>query len=184
VNELEVLLSEREISRAIYRFARAMDERDWSALDAILSAEASADLGTGSIRGRAAIVANMRSFLDACGPTQHLIGNILVEIDGDSASSRCYVSDLHRGTGAKAELSFSTIGEYHDRWQRSDRRWWMVHRSKLSRALIGSIEVLGPGPSGWSPPRSSERQSSKRSEVSPPGACSSSSITLPKGSRP
>jgi len=30
---IELLLVEREIHRALVRFARAMDERDWSALD-------------------------------------------------------------------------------------------------------------------------------------------------------
>jgi hypothetical protein len=149
MNELDRLLSEREISRAIYRFARAMDERDWAALDAIVREDASADVGTGPLAGRAALVANMRSFLDACGPTQHLIGNLLIEVDGDAATSRCYVSDLHQGAGAKSALTFSTLGEYHDRWRRIDGHWWMTHRTKLSRALLGSIEVLGPGPAGF-----------------------------------
>ena len=27
----------------------------------------------------------MRSFLDDCGPTQHLLGNVMIEIDGDLA---------------------------------------------------------------------------------------------------
>lgn len=126
-----------------------MDERDWSALDRVLREDASADLGTGLLAGRSAIVAQMRSFLDACGPTQHLIGNLLVEVEEDEASSRCYVSDLHQGAGAKAALSFSTIGEYHDRWRRFAGEWWMVHRMKRNRAMLGSIDVLGPGPLGW-----------------------------------
>ena len=43
--------------------------------------------------GGAALVALMRSFLDDCGPTQHLLGNLTVEVDaGSEAHSRCYVS--------------------------------------------------------------------------------------------
>ena len=150
---IEVLLAEREIHRALVRFARAMDERDWPALDAILLEDASAELGTGPLRGRAAIVAQMRSFLDDCGPTQHLLGNLLVDVDGDTARSRVYVSDVHKGRGEKAHLTFSTLGDYHDRWRRVDGAWRIAHRTKHSRALLGDIAVLGPGPPGWSPAR-------------------------------
>lgn len=146
--DLETLIAEREIARAIHRFARAMDERDWAALDGVLIEEATADMGMGLVSGRAAIVAFMRSFLDDCGPTQHLIGNLLVEVDGERATSRCYVSDMHKGLGEKAQLTFSTLGEYHDSWVRRGGRWWMSHRHKLNRAQLGSIEVLGPGPAG------------------------------------
>lgn len=144
--DLETLLAEREIARAIHAFARAMDERDWGALGAVLVEDATADLGTGLVRGRSAIVAFMRSYLDDCGPTQHLIGNLDIDVDGERAASRCYVSDMHKGAEAKAHLTFSTLGEYHDRWARRGGKWWMVHRRKLNRAHLGSIEVLGPGP--------------------------------------
>jgi len=143
---LEILLAEREIYRCLVRFARAMDHRDWSALDDIVREDATAELGTGELRGRAAIVALMRSFLDDCGPTQHLLGNVTIEVDGDTACSSCYVSDMHKGTGERAALTFSTLGEYHDRWRREDGAWRMIHRTKLNRAQLGDIRVLGPGP--------------------------------------
>jgi hypothetical protein len=142
---LEILLAEREIQRALAAMARAMDERDWVALDEILSEDASAEMGMGELHGREHIVAFMRSFLDSCGPTQHLLGNLVIDVTGDSASSRCYVSDMHLGMGDKAHLSFSTIGEYHDQWRRIDGRWRMVYRRKLNRAHIGDISVLGRG---------------------------------------
>lgn len=146
---LDDLLAEREIYRGLVRFARAMDSRDWAALDEITTADMTADLGTGSLAGRAAMVANIRSFLDDCGPTQHLLGNVLIDVRGESATSRAYVSDMHLGTGARDHLTFSTLGDYHDEWRKLDGRWRMVHRTKHNRAHIGSIEVLGAGPAGW-----------------------------------
>jgi hypothetical protein len=145
---LETLLAEREIHRSLCAFARHMDSRQWAALDTILDAHASADYGIGVLRGRAAIVASLREFLDACGPTQHLLGNVVIDIDGEHARSSCYVSDMHLGTGEKSRLTFSTLGEYHDRWRRIEGRWWLVHRTKLSRALVGDISVLGRGLEG------------------------------------
>jgi hypothetical protein len=143
---LETLLAEREIARSLARFARAMDEREWATVGEVLTEDATADMGLGLVQGRSAIIAFIRSFLDDCGPTQHLLGNLVVDVDGDQAFSRCYVSDLHKGVGEKSHLTFSTLGEYHDRWRRRDGRWWMVHRTKLNRAHLGAIEVLGPGP--------------------------------------
>lgn len=143
---LEMLLAEREIHRALVRIARAMDHRDWGAFDALLSADASADLGIGVIHGRAEIVRFIRSFLDDCGPTQHLLGNVMIDMQGDVAQSSCYVSDMHKGTGEKSDLTFSTLGEYHDTWERIGGAWRMTQRTKRSRAHIGDISVLGPGP--------------------------------------
>lgn len=146
MSPLEMLLAERDIARTLYAFARAMDERDWSALDAILAADATADYGLGPLEGRGAIVAFMRSFLDKCGPTQHLLANLVIDVHGPRAASRCYVSDLHVGAGEKSHLIFSTLGEYGDDWRRVDGRWWIVRRRKLNRAHLGDISVLGPGP--------------------------------------
>jgi hypothetical protein len=148
--DLEGLLAEREIARALAGIARAMDERNWAAFGEWCAEDATADLGTGMLAGRAAIVALIRSFLDDCGPTQHLLGNLVVDVEGERAVSRCYVSDLHLGAGAKSHLSFSTLGEYHDRWHCIAGHWRLVHRTKLNRAHTGSFEVLGPGPGGWS----------------------------------
>lgn len=145
------LLAEREIYRALTRVARAMDMRDWSALDAIMLPDISGDLGTGPLIGRDEVVALMRSFLDDCGPTQHLLGNVLIDIRGDTAASQTYVSDMHVGVGNKSGETFSTLGDYQDRWKNVDGVWRMCHRVKLNRAHIGSYDVLGAGPSHWQP---------------------------------
>lgn len=140
---LDTLLAEREIARALTRIARAMDARDWAGLVAELTEDATADLGTGPLSGPAAIIALIRSYLDACGPTQHLLGNLLVEVDGDRASSRCYVNDMHLGPAGREDVTFATLGDYHDQWRREDGAWKLAHRTKLNRAHIGSFAVFG-----------------------------------------
>ncbi len=147
--EIDTLLAERDIYRNLSLFARAMDLRDWAALTAIMSEDIVADLGTGPLHGPDAVIANLRSFLDDCGPTQHLLGNVLIDINGDEATSQAYVNDMHVGSGDKADLTFRTLGDYHDRWIKRDGRWRMVQRTKHNHAIIGSIEVLGQGPASW-----------------------------------
>ena len=122
-----------------------MDSRNWGALDSIVAEDISADLGTGPIGGRAAFVALVRSYLDSCGPTQHLLGNLVAQVQGERASSTCYVADLHLGRGAKADLTFRTLGEYHDRWQLRQGLWWLTERSKVNRAHIGTLAVFDSG---------------------------------------
>ncbi|MGW0172694.1 nuclear transport factor 2 family protein [Rhodococcus sp. NPDC003322] len=148
---LDDLLAERAITRALTLIARAMDDRAWEALDHLVLPDATANLGTGELDGRVEMVASIRSFLDACGPTQHLLGNVVVDVDGDTATSRAYVSDLHLGTGERAGVTFQTLGDYHDTWVRRGDAWLLARRVKLSRGHVGSFAVLGPGPEGWSP---------------------------------
>lgn len=140
---LDLLLAERDIARALTRIARAMDARDWDALLAELTEDATGELGTGPLANPAEIVALIRRYLDPCGPTQHLLGNLLVEVDGDRAEGRCYVSDMHLGPAGKEHVTFATLGDYHDRWRRVGGVWKLCHRTKLNRAHVGSFEVFG-----------------------------------------
>ena len=140
---LEALLAEREIARALTRLARAMDERDWDTLLAILADDATGDLGEGPLSSPQEIVGTIRRYLDACGPTQHLLGNLLVDVDGVVARSRCYVSDMHLGRGEAAGLTFATLGDYHDHWRRIDGQWRLAHRVKRQRGYFGDMAVFG-----------------------------------------
>lgn len=145
MDDLATLLAERDIGRALIRFARAMDARDWDAVRAIMAPDATGELGTGPLASPEAVIGCIRHYLDGCGPTQHLLGNLLIEVDGERATSQCYVSDMHLGVGDKAHITFSTLGDYHDQWRRIDGVWRMTHRTKVNRAHIGSFEVFGLG---------------------------------------
>jgi hypothetical protein len=141
---LDELLAEREITRALVRFARAMDERDWETVRGLMFDDATAELGAGPLEGSAAIAESIRGYLDACGPTQHLLGNVLVEVDlaAGTAESRAYVSDVHLGKGSRRELTFSTLGDYRDSWEHDGERWRIRHRTKLNRGVLGSMDVF------------------------------------------
>lgn len=141
---IDELLAEREITRSLIGIARGMDARDWDAVRARFLPDATAEMGSGPLEGVDAIVATMQRYLDACGPTQHMLGNFLVEIDlaAGTATSQAYVSDVHLGRGDRRGLTFSTLGDYHDRWERHDGTWLIRHRHKLSRAIVGSFEVF------------------------------------------
>lgn len=140
---LEALIAHQEIARLLTEFARAMDERDWARIAEILVDDVTVDVGEGVLTDSLSFIATMRRYLDACGPTQHLLGNLIVDVEGDEATSRYYVSDMHIGSTGREHLTFATLGDYHDRWRRIDGRWRMVQRVKHNRAHIGSMDVFG-----------------------------------------
>jgi len=139
---LEDLIAHHQIARQLTDFARAMDDRDWRRIAEILIDDAVADVGEGPLEGSAAFIATMRRYLDACGPTQHLLGNLVVDLNGDEAHSRCYVSDMHIGLEEREHLTFATLGDYHDRWRKVDGQWRMVERIKHNRAHLGTLDVF------------------------------------------
>ena len=131
------------MERTLILFARAMDERDWAAMSEILAEDAQGDFGTGRLQGSAAIVEMIRGFLDSCGPTQHLVGNVVIDVDGDAATSRAYIHDVHLSSGADPATRFYTLGDYRDTWRRrADGSWCLTERVKSNRAYIGSLDVF------------------------------------------
>ncbi len=140
--DLETLIAERDISRAIHRFARAMDERDWAALDTVLLEDATADLGMGLVRGRGAIVAFIRTFLDDCGPTQHLLGTMDIEVHGDTATASTYLEAIHIGIKPGFEGGRMTVwGEYRDQLVRTPEGWRIRHRELVPVHAEGDIGI-------------------------------------------
>lgn len=131
----------REIETALYDVAAALDDRDWAALGAAFTADAT---GYGQT-GREAIVANTRAHLGGCGPSQHLLGNVRIEVDGDTARSWSYARVYHVGVGAQEGSCFECLGQYTDRWQRVDGTWLLTFRGFDVRITVGDWAVLQPG---------------------------------------
>lgn len=141
---LQVLDDERDVQRALNLFARAMDDRDWTTMAKILAEDAVGDLGTGRLTGSAAIINAIRGFLDNCGPTQHLLGNVVIDVAGDTAISRAYIRDVHLNSVADPSTRFYTLGDYQDTWRRqSDGSWRLTERIKSNRAHVGPLDIFG-----------------------------------------
>jgi ketosteroid isomerase-like protein len=142
-DRLQRLCDERDIQRALTLFARAMDDRDWTAMADILADDAEGDFGTGRLHGSAAIIELIRGYLDNCGPTQHLLGNVVIDVDGDTAVSRAYIRDVHLRSDADPLARFYTLGDYQDTWQRrADGTWCLTVRIKANRAHVGSLDIF------------------------------------------
>ena len=142
--DVQTLLDERDIVRALSRFARILDNKQWDSLTEVFSEDISFDYGTGEEQvGMAALRANMTRYLDRCGGTQHLIGSIVVDVQGDEAISRAYVQARHQSKNDPTGAVYDTNGEYVDRWAREKEGWRIIRRDASWSAFSGSPAVIG-----------------------------------------
>lgn len=141
---LQDLLLERELHQVLIGYARLCDGRDWTLMEQVFSADASATYGGRALPDGAAILAMLRNNLGGCGPTQHLLGNLQVWVEDEQVNSRIEVRASHRGTGEKKELTYDCMGHYQDRWTRTPQGWRIAHRAMTVTLEFGSRQVLGP----------------------------------------
>jgi len=90
------------------------------------------------------VLATIRSYLDGCGPTQHLLGNYRIDSDGDAARSRDYVRAFHTGMRSAAGKVYEMGGEYRDALRRTPEGWRSFRRKGIVLWEVGSRDVLSP----------------------------------------
>lgn len=128
------------------RFARIVDSRDWASVGEVFAEDVTFDYGDGGDQsGIAAMRAQFQRYLDRCGASQHLIGSVMIALDGDRAVSRAYVQARHQGRGVKADRFLDTNGEYVDRWERRPAGWRIVRRDATWAMHMGDFSVLAGG---------------------------------------
>ncbi|MFD7074993.1 nuclear transport factor 2 family protein [Nocardioides sp. NPDC059952] len=121
--------------------AAAIDARDWDTIRGAVTDDAH---GYGVDGGPEAIVARMQAHLGGVGATQHLLGNHRVQVDGDRARTLTYARVYHVGAGPKEGSFYECLGEYDDRWSRTDRGWLISRRTFTIRIGLGDFAVLRP----------------------------------------
>ncbi len=127
------------------RYAECLDTRDWRGLADVFTADVEMDFGVWQAADLDAVRANIAAFLGGCGPSQHLLGNYRITLEGDAASSRCYCRVMHFGKGEHEGKTFESWIEYADELVRTAEGW--RSRKRLARAIMnqGDVSLLGPG---------------------------------------
>jgi hypothetical protein len=86
----------------------------------------------------------IRSMLGGCGPSQHLMGNFRISINGDLANCACYVQAAHAGRNENEEKTYEVWAEYRDKLERKESGWKIVERYMHIIKELGARDVLGP----------------------------------------
>jgi hypothetical protein len=142
-----IAFDRQEVISVLDRYAEACDTKRWELFDDVFVPDAVGDFGAEyEVNGRDGIVRMVASHLGGCGPTQHLLGNYSVEIDGDQATATCKVRAFHLGAGAGHQETYEVMGEYHDRLVRRPEGWRISHRRMAVSIELGTRAILRPAP--------------------------------------
>lgn len=143
MSETSVADDRSELAELAHAYADALDRRDWPALDDVFTHDVRADYnGVHVLRGRTDLVAMIRTYLDRCGPTQHLMGNHRVTVDGDRARLSVKMRVHHIGAGVRADLTYECFGWYHADAIRTPQGWRFRGWRQEVTAELGTHEVF------------------------------------------
>jgi len=102
--DLQALADRQAITDALYRYGRALDRMDYALALTVWHEDGLADYGEDIYQGTG------HGFIDYCFKVhaemiahQHLIANIIIELDGDAAASEAYYMSSHRILEGRAQ---------------------------------------------------------------------------------
>ncbi|MEY4373066.1 MAG: hypothetical protein RL219_1835 [Actinomycetota bacterium] len=125
---LQKLVDERSIIDLVGRYCWAIDNLDRPALERVFLPDATAVLGSGELQGRDAIWTRIHGVLSRLDTSQHVLGSHVVEVDGDTARSRCYFVAQHVRQSAEGGPHYVVAGSYQDDVVRTPDGWRIKHR--------------------------------------------------------
>jgi ketosteroid isomerase-like protein len=135
------LADRRAIEDAVIAYGHALDSRDYARLERLFKPDARIRYGGSSwLDGVAEAARFCARALDPLDASQHLIGSIAVELEGDRASSRAYVCAEHLKGGAR----FTVGGTYVDAWERTPAGWRIAQRELVMTWTDGDPSVVAP----------------------------------------
>ena len=140
---LQGLLDRAEISDLLARYSTALDAREWGLLHDVFVPDAECDYGSlGHPRSAEEIIALVRGTLDGLDATQHLVGNVVVAVDGDAATAETYLIAQHIRRGAPGGEDYLIGARYSDRLARTPAGWRIAHRTIHRMWWTGNREVI------------------------------------------
>ena len=143
---LQRLQDEKEIVDVMNRYTTALDTRDWAMLAATMAPDGAADFGNlagvGILDSPQALVDLCRRSLQDLRATQHLQGNYVVEVDGDTAKASCYLQASHFQDGLPGGDVFTVWAKYRDDFVRTADGWRIKKRYLDTISASGNMNMF------------------------------------------
>jgi hypothetical protein len=128
--ELQALLERDKIRECIIRLARGEDRRDAQLISASYWPDSTSDYGV--FKGTfAEYLAWVVPGSPAIPVTQHLLGQIMIDLDGDRAATETQVVSYHRINMGTEERDTIVGGRYLDRFEKRGGDWRIAYRMML-----------------------------------------------------
>ena len=128
---IEALVAKQEIHEALLRYLRGVDRCDAELICSAFHPDAVDEhaeaVWTGTNVGENIVARVRQSFTS----TFHVIGNQLIEIDGDTAHSETYVVCYLGGDDNRGEFMLTRALRYIDQFELRDRTWKIGYRKVI-----------------------------------------------------
>ncbi|BCN80912.1 nuclear transport factor 2 family protein [Prescottella equi] len=124
------LIDKQEITEVLYRYARAVDRKDFDRVADCYFPDAIDNHG-GYIGTVAGLIEDMKSRHATIDSSLHYVTNVLIDLDGDTADVESYCLCYLRQASAVAggPQSRATVKcRYVDRFERRDGQWRIADR--------------------------------------------------------
>ncbi len=140
-----------EIHEVLSRYANAVDARDWDALERVFVPGSTIDFtNNGGIKDEyPAIVDYLRESLSIFAAVQHYMTNVVIDVDGDRATSRNYVFTQMITLGDGDESILSDGGFYDSTFVRTEDGWRLQSYVASLVWLDGQWPEGVPRPGWW-----------------------------------
>lgn len=126
------------IAELIHRYAELVDAGDFDGVGELLDRASFRGPRTPAVTGARNIAAvfGMTTRRFECGTprTRHLVSNLIVEVDGATATARSTFCVMQ--SSGRTRLQPIVVGRYYDEFARDDRGWHFTER-------IADVEMLG-----------------------------------------
>ncbi len=143
---VQLLLDREDISQVLYRYATAIDTRDWDLLATCFSEDLEADFrafgGREVVKGRDTWLAAIRSTIEGLDATQHLTANHVHTVDGDEGTLVAYLQAVHRLDTARSDPEYTVGGYYTCDMVRTAEGWRMRRYSLAVTWHRGNRDIL------------------------------------------
>lgn len=152
--DLETVAAKLEIGELETRYTWAIDEGRVELLAEVFAEDGRMSMSPGDVdrSGRESVLEWYGEYCDGWGwkNRRHYLANLQIDVAGNTARGRAYFLLTHEAH----ERSRVAWGNYDDRYEKRDGRWWIVEKRitstkpvTLEKGWAGS--VLPPSPADW-----------------------------------
>jgi 3-phenylpropionate/cinnamic acid dioxygenase small subunit len=129
MSDLETVIDKLAITDLCYRYAMALDNSDWSALRACFTPDVRAQWPTMPVFANYdEMERTCRDIMARLSGAQHLISNVIVEVDGDRADCWSYFQTQVVRTGTPGGDTFTVGCKCQDQLVRTSQGWRICGR--------------------------------------------------------
>lgn len=128
---IDELIAKHEITELVGRYMRGLDRLDKALIRDTFHDDAETDYGF--FKGDADGFANFAyAALQSHLANHHMIGQVNIELEGDTAYGEVYFQAFHRTVIDSKERDFFVAGRYVDRYEKRGGRWKIAYRSEIN----------------------------------------------------